>query len=249
MTNRNRLLSPRYILATIAALVSFYLVFVLVSHTTVQAKARRIVLVEIDKTTIGKYGPWPFAPQLIGETITSLRKANPAVLVVGVTFIGNRVTDEPIRQALRFEGSPVVLPGLDPGERQRMSQPFNPIPPVYTGIVLAQGDATKLKVRESGSAVPHFVVVAACLVLKIDRCVTSNTHVTLTRPAESFDVLKFQDILEMDARQREVRLSGKVVIFGSGRGLSMMQAKGSIEPNEVEFFAQGMLTLLSQGKI
>lgn len=203
--------------------------------------AQRIVLVEIDDSTLRQLGRWPFKEDIHASAVSVLRGAHAELIIYNIVFTPR--TPGALSQALAADGPPVVFPVVVQTQRF-VSSPF-----VHFGYTVAQpniSDMREIVTTVEGANNPHMLVVAACLLIRAHPCPIEAPYVTLTAPSRPFLRIPFQALLQPPAALVS-QLQNKIVIVGVAHGgFLSMRAHGATRASDPEVLGQAMVTLLSQ---
>lgn len=212
-------------------------------HLRSQAKyadiSQKIVLVEIDDSTLKDMGPLPFDRSLHATVIDRLRQAGAELVIYNIMFHPKGDDDASIVEALNKNGPPVVFPRIN------KKQEFIAAPNVHYGQAVAQRKMPEaFLLRDPSSPNLHAVAIASCLVLRLDKCSPAESSVTLTAPSQPFVRIRFQDLLK-PASTLETQFQNKLVIVGGAaeRPLST-QSPLTTRVSDPEVMGQALTTLL-----
>ena len=230
------------LVAVVLALVVAGSIIWLINHRLAAKRAdaaQRIVLVEIDDSTLQELGRWPFDRGIHANVIERLRNAAASVVIYEIMFWPAGANDERLRQVLASKGPPIIFAN----DNDRF-QPFLFLPSVYFGHPYADPgteEVTKIALRNGIGKWPHVVALAACITLGFDPCNPKDTTVDLYAANHPFARIQFQAISKLSESALASHLKGKIVIVGVGRAAGF-----SARTTEPEFTARGLAALLAE---
>lgn len=101
---------------------------------------RRVVLVDIDESSLQRVGPWPWPRARLANLIEGIRAAGPAVLSLDIVLAEARPDDAVLRDSLS-EAGPVVaqLFSLDPETTPNVGQVIGGTPGCAGGVPVSHG--------------------------------------------------------------------------------------------------------------
>lgn len=237
-----RIARANLLTAAVLALVVAGLIAWLIDHRAAAMRAdaeQRILLVEINDSTLQELGRWPFDRAVHAKVIERLRSAGASVVIYNIIFWPVGVSDESLRQVLSSKGSPVIF--LNDNDR---FQPFLLLPSVYFGHPYADPgteEVSRIALRNGKGKWPHAIALAACATLRLDPCSPRDTTVQLYAPNRPFVRTQFQGILKAPETTLASQVKDKIVIVGAARASGL-----SVRTTEPEFTARGLATLLAE---
>lgn len=181
----------------------------------------RILLVEIDETSLRELGRWPWTRDVHAKALQTLSASRPAAIAYNVLFLESSPDDLMLREAL-VQARPVYLPAITQSDDTRLLTPPGPLATgaskLGVALLLADNDGTVRRAEHSlmveGKKIDQMptLLADAAMPAKTVRSVPDDRFLISFNPGHAFRRLSFASLTKGEVPTRS--LKDKLVLVG-----------------------------------